>query len=54
MSGSTRVNTHLCLFCPDCDRDEKSGRKPSVINDNDHAAFALIAPRNPALKTLSD
>ena len=53
-SSSEIRNTHLCLFRPDCVRDEKSGRKPSVIDDNDRAAFALIALRNPALKTLSD
>ena len=53
-SSSEIRNTHLCLFRPDCDRDEKSGRKPSVIDDNNRATFALIAPRNPALKTLSD
>ena len=48
-SSSEIRNTHLCLFRPDRDRDEKSGRKPSVIDDNDRAAFALIMPWNPAL-----
>ena len=53
-SSSEIRNTHLCLFRPDRDHDEKSGRKPSVIDDNDRAAFALIMPWNPALKTRSD
>ena len=53
-SSSEIRNTHLCLFRPNRDRDEKSGRKPSVIDDNDRAAFALIMPWNPALKTRSD
>ena len=34
-SSSEIRNTHLCLFRPDRDRDEKSGRKPSAINDSD-------------------
>ena len=34
-SSSEIRNTYLCLFRPDRDRDEKSGRKPSAINDSD-------------------
>ena len=41
-------NTHLCLFRPDRDRNEKSGRKPSAIDDSDHGAIAPIAPRTSA------
>ena len=37
-SSSEIRNTHLCLFRPDRDRDEKSGRKPSAIDDSDRAA----------------
>ena len=47
-SSSEIRNTHLCLFRPDRDRDEKSGRKPSAIDDSDRLAIAAIAPRNPA------
>ena len=39
-SSSEIRNAHLCLFRPDRDRDEKSGRKPSAI--------APIAPRTSA------
>ena len=38
-SSSEIRNTHLCLFHPDRDRDEKSGRKPSAIDDNRTANF---------------
>ena len=41
-------NTHSCLFRPDRDRDEKSGRKPSAIDDSDRGAIAPIAPRTSA------
>ena len=44
-SSSEIRNTHLCLFRPDCNRDEKSGRKPSAIDDSDRGAIAPIAPR---------
>ena len=37
-SSSEIRNTHLCLFRPDRDHDEKSGRKPSAIDDSDRAA----------------
>ena len=47
-SSSEIRNTHLCLFRPDRDRDEKSGRKPSAINDSDRGAIAPIAPRTSA------
>ena len=36
-SSSEIRNTHLCLFRPDRDRDEKSGRKPSAIDDSDRS-----------------
>ena len=47
-SSSEIRNTHLCLFRPDRDRDEKSGRKPSAIDDSDRDAIAPIAPRTSA------
>ena len=47
-SSSEIRNTHLCLFRPDRDRDEKSGRKPPAIDDSDRGAIALIAPRTSA------
>ena len=37
-SSSEIRNTHLCLFRPDRDRNEKSGRKPSAIDDSDRGA----------------
>ena len=55
-SSSEIRNTHLCLFRPDRDRNEKSGRKPSAIDDSDrgaikfgqkrYAIFTAIAPRS--------
>ena len=47
-SSSEIRNTHLCLFRPDRDRNEKFGRKPSAINDSDRGAIAPIAPRTSA------
>ena len=47
-SSSEIRNTHLCLFRPDRDRDEKSGRKPSAIDDSDRGAISPIAPRTSA------
>ena len=37
-SSEIRNTLHLCLFGLDRDPDEKSGRKPSAIDDSDRAA----------------
>ena len=47
-SSEIRNTLHLCLFRPDRDHDEKSGRKPSAIDDGDRGAIAPIAPRTSA------
>ena len=47
-SSSEIRNTHLCLFRSDRDRDEKSGRKQSAVDDSDRGAIAPIAPRTSA------
>ena len=56
-SSSEIRNTHLCPFRPDRDRDEKSGRKPSAIDDSDRGAISPIMPRTSsknAKRSLSD
>ena len=44
-SSEIRNTLHLCLFRPDRDRDEKSGRKPSAIDNSDRRTIASNVPR---------